>query len=194
MSSAADITSLIQDASIKKHPDPAHDLNPSTAASQKRPVSPTTSISGSEASIPYSALKPIPRRSNLPPLPDLRFEQSYLASLEGAETWWKIAWITGRDQVVLPLVQGMLWTLVLSGWRHWNKGAAFSGQNFGARVRKWWWKVNNWEIPEGASGGGGGSGATAERFAAQAGMKDKRYAEHIGDVSVPYCSRKPWMM
>ena len=184
MSSAADITSLIQDVSIKKHPDPAHDLNPSTAASQKRPVSPTTSISGSEASIPYSALKPIPRRSNLPPLPDLRFEQSYLASLEGAETWWRIAWITGRDQIVLPLVQGMLWTLVLSGWRHWNKGAAFKGQSFGARVRKWWWKVNNWEIPEGANGGGR---ATTERFAAQTGLKDKRYAEHIGDVSVHYC-------
>ena len=183
MSSAADITSLIQDASIKKHPDPAHDLNPSTAASQKRPVSPTTSISGSDASIPYSALKPIPRRSNLPPLPDLRFEQSYLASLEGAETWWKIAWITGRDQVMLPLVQGMLWTLVLSGWRHWNKGAAFTGQSFGARVRKWWWKVNNWEIPAGANGGGR---ATTERFAAPAGMKDKSYAEHIGDVSAPY--------
>lgn len=67
---------------------------------------------------------------------------------------------------------------MLSGWRHWNKGAAFRGQSFGARVRKWWWKVNNWEIPEGAKGGGR---ATTERFAAPAGLKDKKYAEHIGD-------------
>lgn len=94
---------------------------------------------------------------------------------------------------MLPLVQGMLWTLVLSGWRHWNKGAAFTGQSFGARVRKWWWTVNNWEIPEGAAGGGGG-GATTERFATHGGMKDKRYAEHIGDVSVHYWLRKPQMM
>lgn len=139
MSSAiTEIASTIQAASIKHHPDPAHDLNPSTAASQKRPVSPTISISSSENSIPSSALKPIPRRSNLPPLPDLRFEQSYLASLQGAETWWRIAWITSRDQVLLPLIQGTVWTLALSGWRFWNKGAAFSGQSAGARLRKWW--------------------------------------------------------
>ena len=183
MSAAANITSIIQDASIKRHPDPSHDLNPSTAASQKRPVSPTISISGSDASIPYSALKPVPRRSNLPPLPDLRFEQSYLASLEGAETWWRIAWITGRDQIMLPLVQGMLWTLILSGWRNWNKGAAFSGQSFGARVRKWWWKVNNWQIPEGSPNG-------HVKFAQPGGLKDKKFAEHVGDVStIPF--KKP---
>ena len=34
-----------------------------------------------------------------PPIPDLRFEQSYLASISGAETWGKVAWITTRDQV-----------------------------------------------------------------------------------------------
>lgn len=158
-----DLASTIQTASIKHHPDPAYDLNPSTAASQKRPVSPTTSIS-SDGSIPYSALKPIPRRANLPPLPDLRFEQSYLASLQGAETWWKVAWITGRDQVLLPLAQGTLWTLALSGWRYWNRGAAFSGQTMGAKVRKWWWGVNSWKIPDGT------------------GAKNKQFAEHVGEV------------
>lgn len=99
-----DIASAIQSASIKQHPDPAHDLNPSTTASTKKPVSPTTSISSKADSIPESAVKPIPRRTNLPPLPDMRFEQSYLASLQGAESWWRIAWITGRDQV-LPFLQ-----------------------------------------------------------------------------------------
>ena len=144
---AIDIASALQSASIKRHPDPEHDLNPSTAASQKRPVSPTTSISSSSDSIPESVIKPVPRRANLPPLPDFRFEQSYLASLQGADTWWKVAWITGRDHVLFPLAQGTLWTLALGGWKYWNRGAAFSGQSVGARVRKWWWKVNNWEIP-----------------------------------------------
>ncbi|KAL8939643.1 MAG: hypothetical protein Q9216_003251 [Gyalolechia sp. 2 TL-2023] len=143
-----DIASAIQSASIKRNPDPAHDLNPSTAASTKKPVSPTTSISSKADSIPESAVRPIPRRANLPPLPDMRFEQSYLASLQGAESWWSIAWITGRDQVVLPLVQGMLWTLLLSGWRYWNRGAQFQGANLGSRVRRWWWGVNNWKVPE----------------------------------------------
>ena len=100
MSAPIEIASAIQSASIKRHPSPAHDLNPSTAASTKRPVSPTTSISTNADSIPESAVKPVPRRANLPPLPDLRFEQSYLASLKGTESWWGVAWITGRDQVL----------------------------------------------------------------------------------------------
>ncbi|KAI4246988.1 MAG: hypothetical protein L6R40_001653 [Gallowayella cf. fulva] len=146
-----DIASAIQSASIKRHPSPHHDLNPSTAASSKQPVkpaSPTSPISSNADSIPESALKPVPRRTNLPPLPDMRFEQSYLASLQGAESYWRIAWITGRDQVFLPLVQGMLWTFLLSGWRYWNRGAQFQGASLGSKVRRWWWGVNNWKLPE----------------------------------------------
>ncbi|KAL8836852.1 MAG: hypothetical protein Q9170_002743 [Blastenia crenularia] len=143
-----DIASAIQSASIKHHPDPAHDLNPSTAASSKKPVSPDASVSSRADSIPASVVRPVPRRTNLPPLPDMRFEQSYLASLQGAESWWSIAWITGRDQVILPLVQGMLWTLLLSGWRYWNRGAQFQGATLGSKVRRWWWGVNHWKIPE----------------------------------------------
>lgn len=45
--------------------------------------------------------------------------------------------------MLLPLIQGTLWTLALSGWRYWNKGAAFSGQSLGSKVRRWWWGVNN---------------------------------------------------
>ena len=100
---AIEIASTIQSASIKRDPSPAHDVNPSTSASTKQPVEPIspTSFSSDADSIPESALKPAPRRANLPPLPDLRFEQSYLASLKGAESWWQVAWITGRDQVHL---------------------------------------------------------------------------------------------
>lgn len=93
------IASTIQSASLNRHPSPAHDLNPSTAASFKQPVSPTISISSDDNSIPYSTLKPVPRSSNLPPLPDLRFEQSYLASLHDVESWKGVLWVTGRDQV-----------------------------------------------------------------------------------------------
>jgi hypothetical protein len=115
------IAETIQTASIKRDPSPAHDLNPGTAASTKQPVSAhpiPTSISSPrlskypdddygldeeeedcEEKIPYSVIKPIPRRRSFGPLPDLRFEQSYLASISGAETKWRVAWITIRDQV-----------------------------------------------------------------------------------------------
>lgn len=47
----------------------------------------------------------------------------------------------------MPLVQGMAWTLVVAGWRFWNRSSQFSGQNVGAKIRRWWWGVNNWKIP-----------------------------------------------
>lgn len=56
----------------------------------------------------------------------------------------------------------MIWTLVLSGWRYWNKNAEFSGASVGGRVRRWWYGVNNWKIPE---------------------VKEERMAERVGEVS-----------
>lgn len=152
---AAEITSAVQSASLNRDPSPHHDLNPSTAASQKRPVSPTTSISShrSSASIPSSALKPSPRRAQLPPLPEMRFEQSYLTSIKNVEGFWGVAWVTGRDQVLLPLFQGLTWTLVLAGWRYWNRGVTLQGMGWGARVRRWWWGVNGWDVSHTGTGG-----------------------------------------
>lgn len=40
-----------------------------------------------------------------------------------------------------------MWNLVMSGWRHWNRGSQFSGRTVGARIRRWWWEVNNWKVP-----------------------------------------------
>lgn len=117
------IAETIQTASINRHPDVDHDLNPSTAASQKTPVTvshhePESASSehfiydqvdelddaeDDEEDIPYDVIRPVQRRTSLPPLPDLRFEQSYLASLAGADTYWKVAYITMRDQVLLAL-------------------------------------------------------------------------------------------
>jgi hypothetical protein len=49
--------------------------------------------------------------------------------------------------VVLPLLQGTVWSLVLFGWKHWNRASQFSGASIGAQIRRWWWGVNNWGLP-----------------------------------------------
>ena len=116
----AELASTIQAAHIKRDPSPLHDANPSTAASEREPVSLLRSAGGSDEDddddIPVSVLKPTPRHArgagsgkhagargdlppHFPPMPDLRFEQSYLHSISAAESWWRIAWITVRDQV-----------------------------------------------------------------------------------------------
>lgn len=40
---------------------------------------------------------------------------------------------------MMPLIQGMTWTLIVSGWRYFNRGTKFSGQTVGAKIRRWWW-------------------------------------------------------
>lgn len=106
------LAETVQTAHINRAPSPRHDLNPSTAASKKEPVTideqhplrqiyddGIDEIEDDGEDIPYSVLRPKRRSAHLPPLPDLRFEQSYLHSIAGADTWWKIALITARDQV-----------------------------------------------------------------------------------------------
>jgi hypothetical protein len=134
------VASTIQSASIKKHPDPALDLNPSTAADKKVVLDEEhvhhhldSDDDDTVSEISSTVLRPQTRRQNMPPLPDLRFEQSYLASIKDAETYYQVAYITLRDQFVLPLVQGTIWTLALTGFRYWNSGARLSGQGFGGK-------------------------------------------------------------
>ncbi|KAK4661840.1 uncharacterized protein QC763_708250 [Podospora pseudopauciseta] len=152
------VAETLQTSHINPSPSAAHDTNPSTAASKKTPVhisstsDPETDLSDlsdDDEDYPHSSsrkIKPVSRH-HLPPLPDLRFEQSYLASIKNADTWWKIALITARDQMIMPLVQGVAYNLAICGWQHWNRNAQLSGQSLGARVRRWWWGVNNWPIP-----------------------------------------------
>ena len=52
-----------------------------------------------EDEVPLNVLRPLPRRNTMPPLPDMRFEQSYLKSIEKATGWEGVAYITLRDQV-----------------------------------------------------------------------------------------------
>ncbi|KAK5166715.1 uncharacterized protein LTR77_008259 [Saxophila tyrrhenica] len=146
----------LQTAHIKHDPSIEQDRAPSTAADTKETVQLEPSADEDidaisdveEDEIPASVLRPPPRRPALPPLPDLRFEQSYLASIKDTKGWQGVTYITIRDQVLMPLVQGIAWTLIVAGWRHWNKATKFSGQSVGAKVRRWWWGVNNWKLPE----------------------------------------------
>ncbi|KAM0711218.1 hypothetical protein Q7P35_001957 [Cladosporium inversicolor] len=144
----------LQTAHINPSPSIEHDVNPSTAASEKEPVrldrSPSEDILSDidEDEVPLSILRPAPRKPQMPPLPDLRFEQSYLASIKDARDWKVVTYITMRDQIFMPLVQGMAWTLIVSGWRHMNRSSTLKGQSVGAKIRRWWWEVNNWKIPE----------------------------------------------
>ncbi|KAK0622921.1 hypothetical protein B0T14DRAFT_514778 [Immersiella caudata] len=152
------VAETVQTAHINRHPSPTHDINPSTAASRKEPVTlekathrlyPDEGIDedDDEEDIPYSVLRPKPRRHHLPPIPDLRYEQSYLHSIRSADAWWKVVLITARDQVMMPFMQGVLYNLAICGWQYWNKNAQVHGSSIGARVRRWWYGVNNWKIP-----------------------------------------------
>ncbi|RSH77887.1 uncharacterized protein EHS24_002958 [Apiotrichum porosum] len=74
-------------------------------------------------------------RASVPPIPELRFEQAYLRSVmpalharkgdlllgapgaieAGREVdvnWRAVAWITLKDQVISPLIQGVFWGLL----------------------------------------------------------------------------------
>ena len=100
---ALEVAGTIQTSTIRSNPSPTHDINPATAASEKQPV--TAAPSSEAGSLPSDivdpsrVIQPVRRRQTLPPLPDLRFEQSYLASIKDADTWGRVAWITVRDQV-----------------------------------------------------------------------------------------------
>jgi len=100
------VAETIQTAHIKRHPSPGHDLAPPTAADKKTPVrlevatAAEAGLDGDQDDIPsYGIVKPRRRSAHLPPLPDLRFEQSYLHSIANANSWWAVTWVTARDQV-----------------------------------------------------------------------------------------------
>jgi len=82
--------------------------------------------------------RPKPRRPQLPPLPDLRFEQAYLKQLEAANgsVFW-MAIITIREQVLFPGLQGFLWALALTGIRTIRVNQAESGRTFGGWLRSY---------------------------------------------------------
>lgn len=66
--------------------------------------------------------------------------------------------------------QGVLWNLLLHGWRYFNRSTKFSGQSMGAKLRRWWWGVNKWSIP-------------AEKGL---GMRGQRLARNMSAVSAAF--------
>jgi hypothetical protein len=69
-------------------------------------------------------------------------------------------------QVFLPLLQGTIWSLALHGWRFWNRSAQLNGSSVGAKARRWWYRTNNWKVPNMQDWG-----------------KNKKLADEMGDVS-----------
>jgi len=86
-------------------------------------------------------------RPRLPAIPDLRFEYSYLRSIhrhiDGPDPkWGQIAWVTLRDQILAPMLQGTIWAIAgiyLSPYA--AKATALlpkQGEGSGSqRLRKW---------------------------------------------------------
>ncbi|KAL2108215.1 hypothetical protein VUR80DRAFT_4107 [Thermomyces stellatus] len=141
---ATQAAETFQTGHLRRRPDPSRDMNPSTASSKRVPASIEPD---SDDETPFAVHKRPAK--HFPPIPDLRFEQSYLQSISKAETWWQVVFITVKDQVVFPLLQGFLWNITLCGWQAWNRNARIHGNSVGARIRRWWYGVNNWKIPSG---------------------------------------------
>lgn len=49
-------------------------------------------------------------------------------------------------QLMMPMLQGVVYNLAWCGWQHWNKNAQLSGNSWGAKARRWWYGVNKWRI------------------------------------------------
>jgi len=85
---------------------------------------------------------PKSRRRHLPPIPDLRFEQSYLKQLQAAKgsIFWMII-ITIREQVLLPGIQGFVWALGIAGIRTLRLQQAESGLAWGTWLRDYFGRL-----------------------------------------------------
>lgn len=106
---AIQMAETIQTASINHNPSVERDLAPETSVDSKQPVTFDHSEdvmsdvdTVEEDEVPLSVLRPLPDQRRQPPhlqLPDLRFEQSYLASIREAKSWQTVTYITVKDQV-----------------------------------------------------------------------------------------------
>lgn len=91
---ATQAAETFQTGHLRRRPDPSRDMNPSTASSKRVPASIEPD---SDDETPFAVHKRPAK--HFPPIPDLRFEQSYLQSISKAETWWQVVFITVKDQV-----------------------------------------------------------------------------------------------
>ncbi|KAH9967805.1 hypothetical protein BJV74DRAFT_277221 [Russula compacta] len=91
----------------------------------------------------------MPKRLRPPAIPDLRFEPTYLAKLAAASPGWQsVVWITVRDQVISPLLQGAIWGTVsvfiqpllrsFTGWRSQSRAPRYPKEGSAAGwLRQW---------------------------------------------------------
>ncbi|KAG5368766.1 hypothetical protein CKK34_2405 [Yarrowia sp. E02] len=99
-----------------------------------------TYVDDSISSEAAHVVKPVPQ---VRPPPDLRFEESYLRAISAADgKWWKIAYITIRDQVFMPLVQGTIWSFLLLSASSLRAKSSGSGRYYGSSVVRWWRSIN----------------------------------------------------
>ncbi|KAG5360739.1 hypothetical protein CJU89_3826 [Yarrowia sp. B02] len=88
-------------------------------------------------------VKPVKPAPQVRPPPDLRFEESYLRAISAADgKWWKIAYITVRDQVFMPLIQGTIWSFLLLSASSLRARSSGSGRYYGSSFVRWWRSIN----------------------------------------------------
>ena len=73
-------------------------------------------------------------------------------------------------QVLSPLLQGLVWSLAQHGWRYWNRSAQLNGSSVGAKIRRWWYRTNNWPVTD---------------------REDTKLAADVGDVSWARSGNEP---
>ncbi len=149
------LETLVQDAHINRHPEIAPDTsgkrhvfvlstNMLNNIADRKPIeihlddeSDDEDPSDGPEAVPASHRE---RRAggllNGQPIPDLRFEQTYLASLRRTDlSWYSIFRVTLIDYLMFPMFQGLLWTLAVASLRHLRGTTTKSGRQFGQVLR-----------------------------------------------------------
>ncbi|EEB08289.1 DUF1770 family protein [Schizosaccharomyces japonicus yFS275] len=109
-------------------------------------VSPSESESDSSVAIEVQQPKDLTKNDSVfvydeqpeyvtPPIPDLRFQSTYYASLEKAHgNIWLITMITLRDHAIYPFLSGSMWVLLRYAFR--SLGLQTLGHRFGLMLRR----------------------------------------------------------
>ena len=125
----------IQDVHINQSPE-LEDITPAVDASAHELLN--NEVTEPSRSTPSAHHRRRHHGPALPPIPDLRFEPSYLAGLTRAQgSWNKAAWLTIRDQVIYPGLQGFGVALATIAFRSLILRQKESGTAWGLYIRDW---------------------------------------------------------
>ncbi|ORY86107.1 hypothetical protein BCR37DRAFT_390903 [Protomyces lactucae-debilis] len=82
------------------------------------------------------ARPPKPVLFNGTPIPDLRFEQTYLTALNRTDwSHWSVFRVTLVDFLLWPMLQGAVWALALNGFRYLRTSSNSQGKAFGLVIK-----------------------------------------------------------